>query len=242
MTEVVILPGLDGTARLLKGLCSRLAALGVSARAITYPPDRVLSYEELESLVRPQLPTGPFILVGESFSGPLAVRIAANPPVSLVGLVLSTTFARAPVPALVLLAPLVRFAPARPPMSLLSWCLLGRWATPDLLSALREALRSVSPAVLRARAAAALRSDVSALVPRIQFSTLQLVASQDRLLASSAWRSLAVDLPRCRSLTVPGPHMLLQASLEPCAQEIADFALRLDPDSRSTPTSLRGVA
>jgi hypothetical protein len=40
-----------------------------------------------------------FVLVGESFSGPLASRTAANPAPGLVGFVLSTTFTRAPLPA-----------------------------------------------------------------------------------------------------------------------------------------------
>lgn len=155
MTAVVILPGLDGTSALLAEFCESLSALGVAARAVAYPPDRPLGYEQLEALVRAQLPCEPHVLLGESFSGPLAIRIAAAPPPGLLGLVLSTTFARAPMVGLSPLAPLVRFAPSRPPMPILSWALLGPWATPQLRSQLVHALATVSPAVLRTRAAAA---------------------------------------------------------------------------------------
>jgi hypothetical protein len=51
--------------------------------------------------VRAALPTrGRFVLLAESFSGPLAIRIAADPPSALVGLILCVTFARNPYPSL----------------------------------------------------------------------------------------------------------------------------------------------
>ena len=238
MTAVVILPGLDGTTVLLEEFCAALGRLGVSARAIGYPTTRVLGYEELEQSVRAQLPTTePYVLLGESFSGPLAIRIAANPPPGLVGLALSTTFACAPVPALASLAPLVRFAPARPPMTLLPWALLGRWSSSALQSALASALAAVSPAVLRARATAALQVNVAALLPSIGVPALQLVGQQDRLLSAYASTALSAGLPNCRTVSIPGPHLLLQTATQRCAQEVAAFALGLGP-SNSKPTAL----
>lgn len=242
MTEVVILPGLDGTARLLESFCSCLGALGVPARAVAYPTDQSLGYLELEQIVRGQLPSESFVLVGESFSGPLGIRIAAHPPAGLLGLVLSTTFARSPVPALAPFSPWVRFAPARPPTALLSWWLLGRWANSALRTDLAQALRAVTPSVLRARVTAALRADVSALVPSVQVPVLQLVAGHDRLLAPSASRALGKALPHCRTVTVPGPHLLLQASASSCAQEVAAFALGLGPNMSFKPNPRRGPA
>lgn len=228
MTSVVILPGLDGTGSLLETHCSALAALGVPAHAVAYPRDRPLGYDELESFARAQLPVAePFVLMGESFSGPLAVRIAADPPPGLVGLVLSTTFARAPVRGLSRLAPLVRLAPARPPMPLLSWLLLGPWSTPQLRRELAAALRSVDPAVLRMRAVAAMRADVSGLLGRIRVRTLQLVACNDRLLARSASARITTSLPSCETVALPGPHLLLQAAPQASARAIADFAHRI---------------
>jgi pimeloyl-[acyl-carrier protein] methyl ester esterase len=243
MTEVVILPGLDGTAKLHGAFIAQLGELGVRARAIAYPPDQSLGYEELELLVRSQLLSSEqFILLAESFSGPLATQIAAHPPPGLVGLVLSTTFASTPVPALKRLAPLLRFAPDRPPESLLSWLLLGAWATPDLRLALGAALRQVSPIVIRSRAAAALRVDVTALLPSVTLPVLQLVAGHDRLLARAVTASLGKGLPNCRTVIVPGPHLLLQTSSELCAKKVAAFALGLGPNNSFKPTPLRGAA
>jgi pimeloyl-ACP methyl ester carboxylesterase len=241
MVAVVVLPGLDGTTALLQEFCESLAAVTVVARAVAYPPDQAFGYEQLEPLVRAQLPSEPFVLVGESFSGPLAIRIAADPPPNLLGLVLSTTFARAPLPGLSAFAPLARFAPARPPMLLLSWLLLGPWATPRLHSQLSSALGAVRSSVLRARAVATLRVDVSKLLPSVRLPVLQLIASSDRLLAGDAASVLASGLTHCRTVTVPGPHLLLQTATRECAREVAEFALGLCPNIslKRTDQSLR---
>ncbi len=230
MTGVVILPGLDGAAVLREPFCAHLRRLGVPARAIAYPADLASGYGELESFVRPRLPADrPFVLLGESFSGPLAIRIAARAPAGLAGLVLSTTFAGSPVPLSRLLAALARFAPARLPEVALSWLLLGRQTTPEQLCSMRDVLGAVSPAVLRARAVAALQADVAALLPAVSVPALCLRATHDRLLAGSAQRALMNGLPRARMLEAPGPHCLLQTAAGLCARAVADFCADLVP-------------
>ena len=84
---LVLLPGLDGTgeqfAPLLRELPSTIAPV-----TVRYPVDRALGYEELLPLALEQLPADcPFVLVGESFSGPLAIRLAAQRPPGLRALV-----------------------------------------------------------------------------------------------------------------------------------------------------------
>src|SRR3984957_19651439 len=94
--KLVLLPGLDGTGKLFADFLKTLD-LGVSANVVPYPADVPLGYDELEHLVRAALPTrGRFVLLGESFSGPLAIRIAADPPPGLSGLILCVTLASYP--------------------------------------------------------------------------------------------------------------------------------------------------
>ena len=227
----VLLPGLDGTTRLLAPFLDAARAAGFAADAVAYPPDRTLSYADLEAFARERLPRDtPFVLFGESFSGPVAIAIAADPPPNLRALVLSTTFARAPVPALSPFAPLARFAPVRAlPMAALSLALLGRWSTPTLRRDLRAALDTVAPVVLRARAAAALRIDVSARLPRIAVPTLILRANRDRLLHGGATRRLVDGIAGARELAVDGPHLLLQTRGAYCAGVVADFMAETAP-------------
>ncbi len=231
MIDLYILPGLDGTTRMLDGFVAAARGAGFgSVRAVGYPPDRPLGYAELETFARAALPgQTPFVLLGESFSGPIAISIAAHPPPNLVGLVLSTTFARAPAPLLAPFAPLVRFAPTRAlPMAALSAVLLGRWGTPELRKTLRAALDDVAPAVQRTRAAAAMGVDVSDRLARIAVPTLILKANHDRLLRAGAGRQLLEGIANAREIALDGPHLLLQTRTGHCVEAVTQFAESID--------------
>ena len=229
MTLLVVLPGLDGTATLHSLFSNAARPAFDSVAVIPYPSNQILDYEALEKLVRAQLPvTAPFVLLGESFSGPIALSIAANPPSNLLGIVLSTTFAESPVPLLAPFASMVRFAPVRAlPLPLLSWWLLGRWATPSLESALWNALLAVRPEVLRARARAALRVDALPACHSISLPVLYLRGTNDRLLNRHAARQIRRAISHCSIKDIVGPHLLLQAVPEASARAVSEFASRL---------------
>jgi pimeloyl-ACP methyl ester carboxylesterase len=75
------------------------AALGSRLNVITvrYPATEALRYEELEEIARQAPPShGDYNILGESFSGPIAVALAASNPRGLVGLILCGTFIRNP--------------------------------------------------------------------------------------------------------------------------------------------------
>ena len=228
MTLLIVLPGLDGTATLHADFLKLVSESFESVSVIPYPPDVALGYSELEALVRAKLPhSTPFILLGESFSGPIALSIGANPPANLAGVVLSTTFARSPLPAISPLASLARLAPIRAvPISLLSWWLLGRWTTPDLRTSLKQALLAVSPAVIKFRAMATLRVRTPDLA-KITAPVLYLRATADRLLPASAAEHLTSSIANCTVTDIAGPHLLLQAAPRECASAVSAFAKSL---------------
>jgi pimeloyl-[acyl-carrier protein] methyl ester esterase len=229
MTALVVLPGLDGTGTLHTEFVASVSSAFDSVTVIPYPPDKTLGYAELEELVRSQLPQiTPFVLLGESFSGPIALSIAADPPSNLAGVVLSTTFAKSPVPLLSPLAALTRIAPVRGlPPSVLSWVLFGRWATPQLEASLQSALLAVRPAVLRFRAATAIRANVSARLRAIRVPILYLRATNDRLLSVATGRHILSALPHCTTAEIAGPHLLLQAAPVDCARAVVAFSKQL---------------
>jgi pimeloyl-[acyl-carrier protein] methyl ester esterase len=106
MANLVILPGLDGTGARFADFISAIAP-AVDARVIPFPTDEPLGYAQLETLVRRALPSDRrFVLLAESFSGPLAIRIGADPPRGLAGVILCGTFAKNPYPWLRLMRPL----------------------------------------------------------------------------------------------------------------------------------------
>jgi len=225
MTALVVLPGLDGTTDLLAAFTTEAQRFFAQVSVVAYPTERSASYAALERLARQALaPHRRFVLLGESFSGPIALSIAARPPPGLAGLVLSTTFARNPVPVLAPLAALIRFAPVRQlPRAALRWSLLGRWATPELEAQLAQALGRIAPQVLRDRAASALRVDVATDLVSIQTPTLYLRASHDRLMHRSAGDLIMARIPGARRVDLPGPHLLLQTAPAASARAIAHW-------------------
>lgn len=229
MTALVVLPGLDGTATLHFDFSEAAREAFDSVAVISYPVNQNLDYVALERLVRAKLPIAtPFVLLGESFSGPIALSIAASPPSNLLGIVLSTTFAESPVPLLVPFTSFVRFAPVRAmPLALLSWWLLGRWATPQLEADLKNALLAVTSEVLRFRVAVALRAKVLAVCRSVSLPVLYLRATDDRLLSGRAGRAICETITDCVVVDIEGPHLLLQAVPVACARAVSEFASRL---------------
>jgi pimeloyl-ACP methyl ester carboxylesterase len=221
--RLVLLPGLDGTGRLLRNFRDAIGA-HTTTILVSYPTVRMLDYAALEAFVRSRLPRRkPFVLLAESFSGPIAIGIAANRPAGLRGLILACSFARNPIPMLAPLGPLIRLLPIRwAPVGLLAWPTLGRYATPTLRSELADALRRVSPSVIRKRLRLVVDVDVSPLLDRVAVPILYLRASEDRLVPRSGSYALAA-MPHVRFVEVEGPHFLLQANPSAAAAHVQEF-------------------
>lgn len=125
---MVLLPGIDGTGDLFAPL---VTALGRDVRSIIVRyPDQPLDYASHEQIARAALPVGqPFIVLGESFSGPIAISIAASAPAGLRGYVLCCSFVRSPRRLLRWLRPLLGLLPARRvPDAVTAYFLMGRFA------------------------------------------------------------------------------------------------------------------
>jgi pimeloyl-ACP methyl ester carboxylesterase len=221
---LVLLPGLDGTGKLFAEFLKALD-LGVSAQVVPYPPDVPLGYDELEPLVRAALPAqGRFVLLGESFSGPLAIRIAANPPPGLVGLILCVTFASNPYPHLGWARGLAPFIPLK---SLPRWLRAPlMWGSASPSKAPRQSQRAmagVAAGVIRRRIAALLAVDETASLAKISVPTLVLRAIRDRVVSLAATLRIMRGIRHAQRLDVDGPHLLLMTRPEECAAAVLNF-------------------
>ncbi len=77
---VLVLPGMDGATKLLGDFAKALQPTA-DVLLVDLPNDRVAGYDELADIIRSQLPkTMRYYLLGYSFSGPLAIRLAAGQP------------------------------------------------------------------------------------------------------------------------------------------------------------------
>jgi pimeloyl-[acyl-carrier protein] methyl ester esterase len=227
MLTWVLLPGLDGIGR-FRTLKAALAGR-VPVQAVSYPPDLPLGYDALLEWVEAALPATAYCLVAESFSGPLAIRLAAKRPVGLRALVLAAGFCSCPLSMpLRLVVPLLRgrLLSRPPPVWLAKFFFLGREATPDLLADLAASSRLVRPEVLACRLREILRVDVCDALAAVTVPMLYLGARHDRLVwpaVAEAMRRVAPQLSVCM---LPAPHMLLQTHPHEAARAIAAFLAR----------------
>jgi pimeloyl-ACP methyl ester carboxylesterase len=235
--HLLLLPGMDGTGELFaplqEALAIRLPNLGITA--VRYPAARS-SYLDLLATAREAFECAPkpCIVLGESFSGPIAIGLAAEQPVGLAAIVLCCTFASAPRVSMQALTRVF----ARPLSRTPSWMfsnplssaiagrmLLGRWANPEIAEQLRGALRQLPPATLAARLQSVANCDCVASLASVQCPSLVLSARDDRLLPEKAALQLLAGLPNAQRVCLDGPHGLLQCRASAAAQAIGSFVV-----------------
>jgi pimeloyl-ACP methyl ester carboxylesterase len=210
LTTIVLLPGMDGTGILFETF---KASLGPDFEVVVvrYPTDKALVYADLERIAKASLPTDrPFLLLGESFSGPIAISLAAANPSGLLGLVLCCSFAVNPRRLLGAL-PLVDKLPVkRVPAWLSSWFLMGRYDSPGLRADFKRAMVQVSAKALQARMRAVIDVDVSEKVKRLKVPVLYLRGLEDRLVPQAAGNLVRQLAPQSNMVDLSAPHFLLQ--------------------------------
>jgi pimeloyl-ACP methyl ester carboxylesterase len=219
---LVLLPGMDGTGLMFAPFVQALE--GFEAVVVRYPV-ALTSYADCVAFARTQLPVErPFLLLGESFSGPVAIALAAERPAGLRGLVLCGSFARNPRPDLAWLAPLLRLLPPmRLPLPLMRRLLLGGRGTAALKALVDTMLPQVPVATLKQRLLAVGAVDHTALLGQVQVPMLILAAAQDRLVPRAATRWIRAHRAQLDITTLQGPHWLLQTRPGACLQAIHAF-------------------
>jgi pimeloyl-ACP methyl ester carboxylesterase len=226
--EVILLPGLDGTGRLFEPFVKALPS-HLKASVIAYPADAPETYSDLATRVRKALPHDrSFAIVAESFSGPVAIEVAAMKPSGLVALILVGAFVRQPVrfvPAWRLLVPSYLFRLPLP-ACLLRWLVAGDGAPEKLLFETRAALRLVKPAVLASRFSEVLSVNVADRFLRVQVPMLYVTGTRDRLLAPTTVQELQRLRPDLEVVSIEAPHFILQRCPAEAAAVISRFLAR----------------
>ncbi len=225
LPRAILLPGLDGSGRLF----GPLLAAGPRAfdpEAVSFPPDRPLGYGELADLVRPRLPRGRFVLLAESVSGPLAVRLAAERPRGLAALVLAATFLHRPLDAL--LHPVrglvgARLFGAPMPAPVVRHFMAGPDAPAAIVAEVQRAVAAVRAEVLAHRAGEALRVDARDALAGVDVPILFLAPTRDRLIRRDAYEDVLALRPDAEVARVDAPHRVLQRCPHASLARIAEF-------------------
>lgn len=224
MLNLVLLPGLDGTGILFGPL---LRALGNEYRlqTISYPQDPRLGYRELTALVRSQLPKEDFWLLGESFSGPIALKIASEKPAGLRGIILCATFVRNPSPifpaflAFLAIAPLFMVWPVSAKLNVLT----SMRPSDEIAGLMREVKKLTAPRVLAARTREALRVNVVGELERCPYPLMYLGGRRDLVVPRSNHELIASVRPDIRTTWLSTSHLVLQEAPREAATAIKAF-------------------
>ena len=150
-TTLVLLPGLNGTKGLFASFIS-CAPGDIDIMSIEYPTDKALSYEQLSLFVMDKLESinGNYVILGESFSGPLSLFIAEKKPLGLIGLILVATFIAAPNVRVARFLPwTLGFSLTKPLYDVRGFC--SRSDNTSFISLISAELQKVLPSVLAYR-------------------------------------------------------------------------------------------
>jgi pimeloyl-[acyl-carrier protein] methyl ester esterase len=220
-SDLVLLPGLDGTGLLFRRLLSALPN-ELQAKVVSYP-NQALDLEQLAAHVLRQLPAQRVVLLAESFSGLVALTLLANAAARIRAVIFVGAFAEPPRPFLLRLAPLASQAGgwvrSIPSFFLRRYC-LGPEANAEQLNELRQAIGAVAPDVLAQR--------LALIAKRHSFGPLSsgvpayyLKASTDKLVPASCATWFEQRFKPCGIEELRGPHFLLQANPRDSAAVIA---------------------
>jgi pimeloyl-[acyl-carrier protein] methyl ester esterase len=227
--SLVLLPGLDGTGRLFDSLLDVLPR-ELDPIIVSFPSAINQDYAALEAHVAGVLPLDrPFVLLGESFSGPLALRLAARGSANLAAIILVASFIVRPVAwlpsvARYLVHPVILRLPGR--SLLMRWLLFGKKPPAALVDRAMRCVGSVEPAVLACRIKAALAVDATDAFMRCAVPMLYLGGAQDRLVSSQTAQRLKALRPDLAAVMVDAPHFVLQRAPVAAVSEIVEFLLR----------------
>ena len=165
LKKLVLLPGMDGSGELFRGLEAVLPE-GLETETLWYPADRYMNYGELAGTLRGAIPVDePFVLVAESYAAPLAILIASLEPPNLRGIVLSAGFVTSPLRGLRRtlvwdLVPLLSHVTM--PGLVARYLMVGQEAPKALVELVTGTVSWVTPKVLSARVREMLNTDARA--------------------------------------------------------------------------------
>lgn len=219
---VVLLPGLDGTGDLFE----RFVAIAPrSFRPIVVSFPCVGTYSDLKIAIRSQLPAAEsFVVLGESFSGPLALAIAEEVGERVSHIVVCNSFVSSPATKVLRFVPWNRIFRLPLPRWPIRHFFIGDQSSNHLVDAVRAAIDKTPSRVLAAR----LRSIFSLQIGQtasVQAPLLVLIGAHDRLIRTNvaSFDQIASNLTVC---ALSGPHLLLQAKPEEAWTEISRFCAR----------------
>lgn len=194
-----------------------------AVKVIPIPREGAQDYGSLVARITSELPAGPLILVGESFSSPLVMRLGEQERQRVQALVIAGGFCASPASPALSLIPVQPLILIPPPAAVLRKFLAGPDASDALIARLSDAIRSVPSAVLAERVRVILALQESDCPSPRDVPTLLLQAKQDAILPWEAQSRLERHFTEPEVIWLDSPHLLLATRPEACREAVLAF-------------------
>ncbi|MEM6798456.1 MAG: alpha/beta hydrolase [Planctomycetota bacterium] len=217
----LVLPGLDGSTHMMARFCE-VAPPTHDVTPLELPP-HLTSYASLVDHFDHRFSEArDALVIAESFSGPLAVMLAARHPGSIGAVVLAASFVTSPMPRvakwfpwdLMLRAPLPSFAARRN--------MVGRDATDEQVQTLRSAVRAVPVRTLSGRVRQMIDADAADELRELTCPIVYLRARHERLIPRRCVDAIRHASPGAVVREIDGPHLLLETRPEAVWRSLID--------------------
>lgn len=218
--KIVLLPGLDGTGALFKPLIESLPS-DIEPLVISYPNNKKMNYDDLADFVINQIPNEEFILIGESFSGPIAYQIALRHPEHLKSVIFVASFLSNPRNIILKLCnflPMGLLFSLPIPEFIIRSFLFGKNVNEQLINLFRQSLKKVPASILSYRLREITRLDKKYL--HCGTRAVYIQATNDKLVSSKSVKVFKDVMDNLSVYKVNGPHFILQANPSACAEII----------------------
>jgi len=217
--HLVLLPGLDGSGLLFEAFVE--SCFGPDQYTIiSYPTDFHIPYRELAEYVISYLPKDKSILLlGESYSGPVAIQLALKPELNIVSLILVATFCYYPKSLLKVISfclPYKYLLQLPIPDFLLRFMCFDKNVDAKLISVLRKCLTITPVGIMSQRMADGIRIDVRQQLKNLTIPCTYIKAKHDKLVSGQAALEIKKMNSAVKIIEVDGPHFILQTRVKDC--------------------------
>lgn len=225
--KLVLLPGMDGTGLMFRPFVD--VACNHSTDVISYPNDTSQKYTELIDFVKDRLPREvEFIIIAESFSGPIAYALMKEVIPNLKAVIFVASFLENPRPillSLLKLLPISLIFRLPIPKAVIRKYMLGFNASDSLIAEFKAALSTISPTVLASR----LKEIVDLKKPdkTVNHPCCYIMAADDKLVTSKSVQEFKRFIPNIHIRYVNGPHFLLQSEPKECLKVIDEEIINM---------------
>ncbi|MGE3800226.1 MAG: alpha/beta hydrolase [Candidatus Kapaibacterium sp.] len=233
---LILLPGLDGSVELYEHFCERMRG-ELEGIVIGYPANYYLDLESLVEYAEARIPgTRPIILMGVSFSGPVAARLLKRRKRNYVAAIFCTTFLTSPHPVLTRLASILPtniFSYSLKITSIVRLFFYEKKSPLNLIQQFQEANAKLSPHVMGQRIVSLTQVDERSSLRGVEIPCCYLQAENDRIVPAGALKAFYLSAESDSTsryslclLTIAAPHALLQCKPEESWDAIKGFLTR----------------